>query len=204
MRQFIVVGQNAPTTDEFALDALPGAGRLDLLARCVIASLLLSHGIREDVRTFLVLGDEFTVRFEGRELRGLHPDERSTAALIKTALSERAEAVGHMEVETSPGVYLSRLDFEAVLDRASEDGMIYQLHGEGTPAVTAQPPANPVFVLSDNENLNPADQKTLDAVTEQRLSLGPERLHADHAITVAHNWLDTEGFTEQSTGRSRR
>lgn len=195
MRQFVVVGQEAPTTADFSLDALPEAGRLDLLARCVTSSLLLSHGIRENVRTYLVLGDEFTVRFEGRELRGLHPDERSTAAIVRSALEEREEAIGHMDVEVSAGVYLSRLDFETVLDKASEDGTVCQLHEDGTAAVETAPPADPVFVLSDNQDLGSPYAETLAQARDQRLSLGPERLHADHAITVAHNWLDTDGFS---------
>ena len=194
MRQFIVVGQDAPTTDEFSLDALTGAGRLDLLARCVTSSLLLSHGIREDVRTFLVLADEFTLRFEGRELRRLNPDERSTAALVRTALTEREEAIGHMEVETSPGVYLSRVGFETTLATAAEEGTVCQLHEEGEPANEREPPAEPVFVLSDHQDLR---EEYAAVVAEHRalqVTLGPERLHADQAITVAHNWLDTDGF----------
>lgn len=193
MRQFIVVGGEAPT-GEFSLDALPGAGRMDLLARCVTASLLLSHGIREDVRTFLVLADEFTVRFEGSELRGLHPDERSTAALVRSALAEREEAVGHMEVEPSPGVYLSRLGFATTLERAAEDGTVCELHEEGTPAAEVDPPAEPVFVLSDHRDLAPEHAEAVAEVREVQVSLGPERLHADHAVAVAHNWLDTGGF----------
>lgn len=194
MRQFIVVGREAPTTEDFSLDNLTGAGRMDLLARCVTASFLLSHGLRENVRTSLVLGDEFTVRFEGSELRQLNPDERSTAALIRTALGEREEAIGHMEVETSPGVYLSRLGFEATLSRAGEEGTVLQLHEDGRPVSELDPPANPLFVLSNHRDLHPDDADALAEARDENISLGPERLHADHAITVAHNWLDTGGF----------
>ncbi len=194
MRQFIIVGQDVPTTDEFSLDALTGAGRMDLLARCVTASFLLSHGIREDVRTFLVLDNEFTLRFEGSELRSLNPDERSTAALIRTALGEREEAIGHIEVETSPGVYLSRRDFETVLTSAGEDGTVCQLHEDGTSATETEPPTSPVFVLSDHHDLENPYAEILENNRDQRVSLGPNPLHADHAITVAHNWLDTGGF----------
>lgn len=197
MRQFIVVGQTAPTTDDFSLDALPEAGRMDLLARCVTASLLLSHGIREDVRTSVVLADEFTVRFDGGELRGLHPDERSTAALIRSALEQRVEAVGHVAVEISPGVSLSRRDFETVLADASEEGTVCRLHEDGAPASGTVPPTDPVFVLSDSEDLQPGYAETVESLRDRRIALGPERLHADHAITVAHNWLDTGGFTGQ-------
>ncbi|MFC7056999.1 tRNA (pseudouridine(54)-N(1))-methyltransferase TrmY [Halovenus salina] len=194
MRQFIVVGQDAPTTAEFNLDALPGAGRMDLLARCVTASLLLSHGIRENVRTHLVLDDKFTVRFDGSELRRLNPDERSTAALVRTALEEREEAVGHMAVETSPGVSLSRLGFEATLEQVAEDSTVVQLHEHGVPAAEAETPAEPAFVLSNHVDLGADYQEVLEATSDEQLSLGPNPIHADHAITVAHNWLDTGGF----------
>jgi tRNA (pseudouridine54-N1)-methyltransferase len=194
MRQFVVVGHDAPTDADFSLDNLPGAGRLDLLARCVTAALLRSHGIREDVQVHLVLGDEFTLRFDGATLQGLNPDERSTAARIRDALDQRREAVGRMAVETSPGLFLRRGGLAATLDDI--EGPIFQLHGAGTPVVDIEPPANPVFVCSDHREFQPADEQALAEVRDGRLALGPEALHADQAITVAHNWLDTGGFAE--------
>ncbi|HMB51655.1 MAG TPA: tRNA (pseudouridine(54)-N(1))-methyltransferase TrmY, partial [Natronoarchaeum rubrum] len=95
MRQFIVLGHDVPTEPDFSLDDIAGgAGRLDVLCRCVNSAFFLSHAIREDVRAHLVLGDEFTVTFEGSDLRRLNPDERSTAALVRNALDEREEAIG--------------------------------------------------------------------------------------------------------------
>lgn len=194
MRQFIIIGHDAPTTPDFSLDNIPGAGRLDVLCRCLTSAFLLSHGLRENVRVFLVLSGEFTLRLEGRELRQFHPDERSTAARIRNALEQREEAIGHMEVETSPGIYLSRLGFEDVLDRASQDGVVFQLHEKGTPAIDLDPPSDPVFVLSDHQDFTAEQDQLLAEVRDRAVTLGPERLHADQAITVAHNWLDTAGF----------
>ncbi|WP_340097934.1 tRNA (pseudouridine(54)-N(1))-methyltransferase TrmY [Salinibaculum salinum] len=194
MRQFLVVGHDAPTTADFSLDDLPGAGRLDALCRCVTSALLLSHDIRKDVRVRLVLNDQFTVMFDGSTLQGLNPDERSTAALVRTALDEREEAIGHIPVETSPGVSLVRKGFEATLDDAERDGTVVQLHGEGTPAIETEPPADPVFVLSDHRNFTEEETSFLNDVADKRVSLGPRRLHGNQAITVAHNWLDTDGF----------
>ena len=197
MRQFIVLGHDAPTTPDFSLDDLAGgAGRLDVLCRCVNSAFFLSHDIREEVRVHLVLGDELTVRFEGSELRRLNPDERSTAALIRGALEAKDEAIGHMEAEGSPGVYLSKRGFEPVLEEAARDGTVVQLHEEGDPIVDVEPPANPVFVLSDHHDFEGDEAELLDATADQRVRLGPELLHGDHAITVAHNYLDTAGFTE--------
>jgi tRNA (pseudouridine54-N1)-methyltransferase len=196
MRQFIVLGHDAPTTPDFSLDDLAGsAGRLDVLCRCVNSAFFLSHDIREDVRVHLVLGDEVTIRFEGSELRRLNPDERSTAALIRGALEVKDEAIGHMEAEGSPGVYLSKRGFEAVLEEAAHAGTVVQLHEDGDPVVDVEPPEDPVFVLSDHHDFEAGEAELLDGAADRRVRLGSELLHGDHAITVAHNYLDTEGFT---------
>lgn len=196
MRQFIVVGHDAPTTPDFSLDDLAGgAGRLDVLCRCVTSAFFLSHGLRENVRVRLVLQDEYVVTFEGSDLRRLNPDERSTAALIRGALEEREEAIGHMAAESSPGVSIRRFGFEELLDRVATDATVVQLHEDGDPVVDVDPPANPVFVLSDHHDFGAGEEELLSATADRRVRLGPELLHADHAITVAHNYLDTEGFT---------
>jgi len=195
MRQFIVVGHDAPASADFTLDDLAGgAGRLDVLCRCVSAAFFLSHDIREDVRVALVLGDEYTVVFEGSDLRRLNPDERSTAALIRTALEGRERAVGRQPVETTPGVSIRRRDFEAALEAARNEGTVVQLHEEGDPVVDTPVPDEPVFVLSDHRDFTGAEADLLADVTDRRVRLGPEPLHANHAITVAHNYLDTGGF----------
>jgi len=193
MRQFIVLGHDVPTEPDFSLDDIAGgAGRLDVLCRCVNSAFFLSHAIREDVRTHLILQDEFTVSFEGSDLHRLNPDERSTAALVRNALEEREEAIGHMPVETSPGVSLTRRGFEPLLE--SVEGTVVQLHEDGDPVVEVDPPEDPIFVLSDHNDFADDEAALLDDAADRRVRLGPERLHADHAITVAHNHLDTDGF----------
>lgn len=195
MRQFLVSGHDVPTTPDFSLDDIAGgAGRLDVLCRCVNSAFFLSHAIREAVRVHLVLADELTVRFEGAELRRLNPDERSTAALVRNALEQREEAVGRIPVETSPGVSLLRGGFEATLSEAATGATVVQLHEEGDPVAELDPPADPLFVLSDHRDFAETEASLLAATADARVRLGPERLHADHAITVAHNYLDTEGF----------
>ncbi|WP_158055589.1 tRNA (pseudouridine(54)-N(1))-methyltransferase TrmY [Halorussus halophilus] len=196
MRQFIVLGHDAPTTADFSLDDLAGgAGRLDVLCRCVNSAFFLSHAIRENVRVSLVMQDELTIQFEGEELRRLNPDERSTAALIRNALDKQDEAIGHMAVESSPGVSLTKRGFEPVLEEAERDGTVVQLHEDGDPVADVEPPENPVFVLSDHHDFTEEEQELLSAAADERVRLGPELLHADHAITVAHNFLDTAGYT---------
>ncbi|MFB6222326.1 MAG: tRNA (pseudouridine(54)-N(1))-methyltransferase TrmY [Haloarcula sp.] len=195
MRQFVIIGHDAPTTPEFSLDDLAGAaGRLDVLCRCVTSAFFLSHDIREDVRVHLVLSDEYTVTFEGSDLRRLNPDERSTAALIRKALEDREEVIGHMPVETSPGVSLTGRGFEETLEDVARRGTVVQLHEDGEAVVDVEPPSDPVFVLSDHRDFRGDEATLLADHADERVSLGPARLHADHAITVAHNYLDTAGF----------
>jgi tRNA (pseudouridine54-N1)-methyltransferase len=195
MRQFVVIGHDAPTTPDFSLDDLSGgAGRLDLLCRCVTAACLLSHDVREDVRVHLVLQDEFTVTVDGNEVRRLNPDERSTAALVRTALEARDEAVGHMPAESTPGVSIRRFGLADVLEHLVA-GTVVHLHEDGDPVVAVDPPADPVFVLSDHHEFTDAEADLLSTVADEQVRLSPVSLHADHAITVAHNYLDTGGFT---------
>ncbi len=196
MRQFLVIGHDVPTEPSFSLDDIAGgAGRLDVLCRCVNSAFFLSHDIREAVRVHLVLADEYTVRFDGADLRRLNPDERSTAALIRGALAEREAAIGHQPVETTPGVSLSRMGFEEALSRASRRSTVVQLHEAGEPLAETEPPADPLFVLSDHHDFSDDERDRLDDVADRQLRVGPKRLHADHAITVAHNHLDTDGFS---------
>ncbi|MWV63293.1 tRNA (pseudouridine(54)-N(1))-methyltransferase TrmY [Halorubrum sp. JWXQ-INN 858] len=195
MRQFVVVGHDAPTTpDDVSLSDLPGAGRLDLLCRCVATGVFLSHGIRESVRVHLVHDDALTVTFDADRLRHLHPDERNVAARIRDALAAREDAIGHMPADVSPGVELRRMGLAATLDRVAAAGTLVELHEDGEPLVDAAPPVDPVFVLSDHHDFTDAEADLLAEHAERRVRVGPELLHADHTISVAHNWLDTDGY----------
>jgi tRNA (pseudouridine54-N1)-methyltransferase len=195
MRQFVLIGHDIPTDPSFSLDDLAGgAGRLDALCRSITSAFVTSHGIREDVRVHLVAGDEFTITFAGSELRRLNPDERSTAALVRKALEHREEAIGAMPAEPSPGVELYRRGFEATLETVADEGTVVQLHEDGEPVTEAGTLENPIFVLSDHQDFTPEEAALLEDAADRRLRLGPELLHADQAITVAHHFLDTDGY----------
>ncbi len=193
MRQFVVVGHEASTDPDLPLDDLPGAGgRFDVLCRCVNAAFLLSHGIREEVRCILVIGDRISIRLEGAELRYLTPDERNIASLLTGALQAAERAVGHQEVESTPGIYASKRGFDPVIDQL--EGPVIQLHEDGDPLTRQSVPESVAFVLSDHIDFTGSERALLDESADGRVSVGPKRLHADHAITVAHNYLDTDGY----------
>lgn len=196
MREFLILAHDVEITPDVPLADLPGAGgRLDVLCRCVTAGLLRSHGIRSDTRVTIVIRDELTVTFDGDGIRHLQPDERSTAARFGEAFDAAADAVGHHPVEATPGLTVSRRDLPRVLaDRAEASAAVFRLTDDGDPLTTQTPPTDAVFVLSDHQPLAAAERDVIDEHADATISLGPVALHGDQAITVAHNYLDTDGY----------
>lgn len=196
MREFLVVAHEAPTDPAFSLDNLAGAGRLDLLCRCVSAALFTSHAIRTDTRVHLVIQDAVTISIDGKTVRNARPDERSLAGLLQTALESVSEAIGHQPTEPAPGIRVRTRGFDATLQDRGRSRTILVLAEDGTPIVDSPVPADPLFVLSDHRNFTDSDRDVLTDHADDRVRLGPESLHANHATSIAHNWLDTEGFQQ--------
>jgi tRNA (pseudouridine54-N1)-methyltransferase len=190
MRTFVILAHKAALTPEFSLNDLPGgAGRLDVLCRCVTAGFCLSHGIRKDVQIFLVLQNQLVIRLNGETLRHLNPDERSTAALLQKALKMQTECVGESEIESTSGIFISKRGLTRLLEEfRTKSFPMVQLHEAGKPLRTSELAGNCAFFLSDHMEFDPAE----DALLHQgeRLNLGPKSLHADHCITIVHNELD--------------
>ena len=203
MRRFVIIAHDVPLDGDFSLDDLPGTGgRIDVVCRCVTAALLLSHDLRYDVEVKIVVQNDVTISIDGREIRRLNPDERSTAARLRTALSHRDELVGRRPIEPTPGIEIVADDLARTLETINAaDDPIYHLDPEGAPITRESPPDNPTFVLSDHRPFSSADQGTLEEFDPRKRSLSPRSIHADHAITVAHNWVDTNGFTDFQTDR---
>jgi tRNA (pseudouridine54-N1)-methyltransferase len=194
MRRFVVLAHETPADPaSLSLEDLPGFGRVDVVCRCVTAGLLRSHGVREDASVSLVV-DGYVVRFDGDEIRRLNPDERSTAALVRTALEARDGAIGAQAAEPAPGVSVRRGGLERLLEGLPEGTTLVELHDEGRPVAKVDPPERPVLVLSDHRPFTDREATLLADRADERLSVGPVTLHADQTVTVAHNWLDTDGY----------
>ncbi len=200
MRRFVVLGHEAHTVPDFSLDDLPGtSGRIDVLARCVNSTFLLSHDIRKDVELYLVLEGPGrpprTIRMVGAELRHLNPDERSTAALILKALAITSIA----ESRSTPGVYVSGSGFAQVLK--SLQGSLVFLKEEGADIRRQALPTEASFVLSDHLDFNEDEEKVLMTLNPIVVGLGPKSLHSNQCITLVHNELDRiEGSSKDDSG----
>jgi tRNA (pseudouridine54-N1)-methyltransferase len=192
MRYFVIVGHKAVTTGDFKLDDIcGGAGRLDILVRCVNSAFFLSHNIRKDTELYLILQGGYdppkTVRFCGSEVRYLNPDERSTSSLIRNALLKKLDGE---EIRSSPGIYVSRKSFGEVIAMLSEKGKIVYLKEDGSDIRETSLPSDPVFIISDNADLTEEEENILPAYSPEKISIGPHSLHADHCMIIVHNEMD--------------
>ncbi len=192
MRRFLVVGHRAATTPSFSLDDLAGAaGRMDILLAAANAALLLAHDIRRDAEAALVLlgppDPPRLVRILGHRVRSYQPDLRSNAALLRKALGHSSR----VERETSPGILSAKASFEETLDRLGPT-FVYLKEG-GKDVRTAALPADATFVLSDNQDLTPAEEHAVLSRDALIVGLGPHALHTDQAIVLVQNELDRRG-----------
>jgi len=174
-RVFIVKSNTAKT--KFLLKDLPGSGgRIDILCRCVNSAFCLSHDIRRDTVLYLCFSGK-TIKFVGKELKHLTPDERGIAILIRKAL----------EGAPTPGIYISEKSFrEIILER--EEEIIY-LDEKGEDISNLKLKKDMCFVLAGHLGFNKEDQEFLEKIGK-KISISPKILHADHCIIVAHNFLD--------------
>ena len=185
MRTFAVVGHLARTDGTFPLEDLPGsAGRMDLLCRCVRASLFFSHGLRRDTECRLLLlgppDPPRIVRFAGNRVRSLSPDERSAGSLIRKALAIPA---GDLYRGSTPGVEVRRGSLGDLLD----GGPWAVLDERGKDLRKEEHPPE-CYLLSDHLDFTREEEVLLAGLP--RYSVGPRALHADDAIALVQNELD--------------
>lgn len=161
---------------------------MDILLNAANAALLLAHDLRRDTDVGLLLlgppNPPRFVRLQGFRLKNYQPDIRSNAALVRRAL----ESTSRIERETSPGVFASQATFEEALDRFGP-AFVYPKEG-GKDIRQATLPADATFVLSDNQDLTAAEERSLTDRGALVVGLGPLALHTDHAIALVQNELD--------------
>jgi len=199
-RNFLMIAHRARTDDQFNINDLCGsAGRLDGVLRAINSALFLSHGMRRDTSFHaLLLGPPDPPKLlsvDGLTVRYLNPDERSTAALVKRAMSLQLSTVIGSNVRSTPGIIVMRIDLVSILDTLQ--GPVYLLDEGGDDIMDAMIegplPAldSPTyFLLSDDRDLTPEESGEIARKANRVISISPKVLHADHSITILHNFLD--------------
>ncbi|HIH62011.1 MAG TPA: tRNA (pseudouridine(54)-N(1))-methyltransferase TrmY [Methanobacteriales archaeon] len=191
MRGFLVIGNKA-TTGPFSLKNIPGAGRMDILCRCISQAIFLSHSIRESMEVYLLLlgnpNPPRVVKIRSDELRGMSPDERSVAGLIRKALKFKAR---EKWTETNSGVFISKKDLIGLLEELSSFYRIYYMREDGKDLrKLAGKMKNPLFVLGDHLGVKKEDEKVILQFAEDIVSISKLSLMAEQCITIANYELD--------------
>ena len=191
-RNFVIIGHRAHTAADWKLnDLCGGAGRIDILVRCVSSALCESHGIRGDTDIWLVLkgppNPPLSIHFSGKNIMYLNPDERSTAALIRNALIKSKNKVGH--IETSPGITVHFKYLPEILEFLPQPIVLLSEEGENE-----FPNLPSTFVLGDDRDLSVDEISSLKE--HLKLSLGKKSLLTSSCIVLLHSNYDLSVNTQ--------
>lgn len=124
MRRFAIIGHRAMSQGKLPLnDMAGGAGRMDVIVRALMASLMTSHGFRKDTEVILHLqggpGPNRRIRIDGAAVKGIHAEERSVAGQIAKVLKETSPPKGRW-IERSKGIWDSRGDIQDTIEDWSQ------------------------------------------------------------------------------------
>ena len=197
MRRFAVMGHRAMSKGKLPLNDLAGgAGRMDVLVRAIMASLLTSHGLRHDTEVVVHLmggpGPVRRIRFDGSTLKGLHAEERSIAGTIGKVIALPLPPIGRWE-DVTVGLSHSGGGLEQTL-REWDDGNVVVLDADAPrlweasaklPQTSSPNDQSLCFVLSDDQPLGPIDDERVLS-----RSLGEVWLQGHMAVGIVHFLLD--------------
>lgn len=191
MRAFLIIGNEA-FTEPFSLSDLPGAGRMDILCRCVSQALFISHSIRKGVEVYLLLLGKSdppkAIRIRSDELRRMSPDERNIAGHIRKAVGVKP---GKEWLETNSGIHVSRKTLEDLLLELSKSYEIYYMREDGKDIRELIPKIkNPLFILGDHIGVRKAEEEVILGFVTEIVSVSKFSLMAEQCITIANYELD--------------
>jgi tRNA (pseudouridine54-N1)-methyltransferase len=195
MRRFLLIAHRVPPDGNFTLNDLAGgAGRMDEIARAVSTAFTLSNDLRRDTEVTVLFVAEpppraRRIEISGARVRFLNPDERSTAALLKNALTRSVEHP--RDFESSPGLRIGPADPAGDLSRflthpgavwLTEAGEPIETWGSGSTEIAA--------VVSDPYDPTDSEAVLLGSSGVPKVSVGPRSLRTSQVIDLVHRALD--------------
>ncbi|MFH8080835.1 MAG: tRNA (pseudouridine(54)-N(1))-methyltransferase TrmY [Candidatus Aenigmatarchaeota archaeon] len=174
MREFLL--KSHAYTGYFSLNNLPGAGRMDIVCRCVTASLWLSHELRKDtIFHALLLGQPSPPKllsFDPQKMKKVYPDERNVASHIRLALQGKKQ----------PGIKVEKIGLSEFLSK-QEEKQIIVLDVNGKDIRKFEFEKDVLFILGDDKGLN-------EEIEGEKVSIGKRIYLASQVISVIQNELD--------------
>jgi tRNA (pseudouridine54-N1)-methyltransferase len=194
----LLKASDARTSADFNLRDLPSSsGRLDVVCRCAIASLLENELIRKDTIFLASLegppNPPLTLRFDGGMLTNLPFSEIGVAKDLKRMLenlSRQSTKNAHREgLDVERRSFIESVEYQLEISKPSR---LYYLHEGGSDIrdLDMDPDTSCIFALGSNKGLTAEDEKVLDRLDAQRISVGPISYLSSQVITLVHNELD--------------
>ena len=170
-------------------------GRVDVLARCVSATLFVSHGVRRSSRVWIVLRDAgLTICCDGGTARSLSPDERSLAAAMKRAIGGSPDSGWSVHRDETLEERLRSLTGSKQLVVLHELGepleAVLQSNGGGGDGT--------VLVVGDHVGYSREEELLLEELGGKQARVSKVPLLASHCIVLAHAALDGLSETRAS------
>ncbi len=193
MRVFLVKASKACTSSNFNIKSFAGSsGRLDVVARSILAALRLARGVRRNVIFLGVLegppNPPKLLKVIGKELRKLPESEVEIARIfLRLFKGENVE-----------GFYLENKGFrDVVLEFVqSPCTVVYYLERDGVDIREVIFPKDKdlVFILGDHIGLDRDSELFLRKLGVRVISLGPKVYFTSHCITMVNEELDRREF----------
>ncbi|MGA7923980.1 MAG: tRNA (pseudouridine(54)-N(1))-methyltransferase TrmY [Thermoplasmata archaeon] len=191
----LIIAHRVPVDGSFTLNDLAGGGgRMDEVARCVSTSFTVSNGLRRGLEMTILFVAEpppraRKIRISSDRVRYLNPDERSTAALLKNALT-RSTAL-ERDFESSPGIVVGPVDPLEELERFARQPDALWLQEDGGPLRSFRTEMRGFSaILSDDKDLTAAERDRLTVTAVPRVSVAPVTLRASQCLDVLLNEFD--------------
>ena len=172
------------TTDDFDINMMFNAGRMDLVCRCVIAALFVSQDVRRDTQIIVILNTgrkpPIAIKFDGNKILGVEGSESSIGLVIKKALG-MAKDKDWTNVQA--GISVSKKSFQ---DIVKESKNIHVLDAKGK-HISNFKPENATFILGDHVGL-PRQEMSFALRKGEKVSVGSKVYLASSVVSVV-NWL---------------
>lgn len=191
MREFIYFSQKARTSGNWPENDLMKAGRMDIVINVIIASLFLSHKLRDNVKLHLIFNGPpnppMHLEFISNEEMPI--SKKDVAGLIKRMLYKCKK---DRKTEVFPGCFIEKKSFGKLVRELEENGKkIYVLDKKGVSIRKMEDNElkDYVFVIGDHEGLPEKEIKKFD-----KISIGKMIYFASHVFIIVHNELDVRGL----------
>lgn len=188
MREFLLLMNRTRTDSNFSVENLSENGRIDIGCRFINSTLFNSYSLRRDVVTHLLLRGPpkppLHIEIDGRNVRGLHPDERSIAGYIK----KNIKSFEDRNVSANIGVAVRREGLEDFLDSRRAKPVL--LHESGDDISDIELPDEPVFILGDHKGVSHEDVEIIDKYDSTKISLGETPYQAQQVSSFLNIFMD--------------